>query len=314
MSIVIRATDDMLCMASWIDVMVNPVNCKGIMGKGLALAFKEYCPEQYEAYREMCMNEELTIGKIHIYYHKKDNVTIINAPTKKHWIDSSNLNDVELTISKIRDYLLEHPFYTVAMPMLGTGNGKLEHQNVLDLFYKYLDPLPNLIFLCIRVENVPVVPKYLVIGGSREYTDYDKVEIGIWDAFISFNLEYKDFTAIVSGGARGVDKIACGSGLPEDLDPNIANCHKVKPIVIRADWERYGKSAGYIRNKLMLEVGTHFVLYIGKVSRGTRAMKELVERHNNQFLETYFGKPIEDIPPTKRLKELYVHDISSMSL
>lgn len=329
MPIVRRATYDLLEMAPWVDIMVNPVNCIGVMGKGLALAFKEYCPESYDAYRAACIAGNLQMGNLHVFYNTKDKTTILNVPTKRHWSDSSNLEDVELSVITLARYLKNVPMYTVALPMLGTGNGKLDHDNVYNLFMKHLDALPNVIHVCMRPDNAGTIPKHLVIGGSRKYKDYLRVDLGITDGMIKFGLGYSDFEALVSGGADGVDAIACGRS-KNDIDPNIAACHKVRGIICPADWERFGQAAGYIRNKTMLEIGTHFILFIGKVSVGTRNMKDLVERHNRKVMDGIEGqwkidvgdKPMEDadisayndmLPPTKQFKHLYVHDISEVS-
>lgn len=323
MSIILRATDDMIEMSNWVDVMINPVNCRGVAGKGLALAFKEYCPAQYEEYRRLCIEQQLIMGKLHIFYNEADKTTIINVPTKNHWIDSSNLDDVDLATARIAEFLKQHPFYSVALPMLGTGEGMLEHQKVLDIFYKYLDHLPNPIFVCMRVEKLPILPKYLVVAGSRKFLDYDKVEIGLIDAFCEFGVDYKDFTAFVGGGANGVDTIASGAVQGEAYTPgrNIALHHGVKPIVFRADWDRLGKVAGFIRNRLLLEAGTHFVLYQGSISAGTKMMRGLIETHNIRAHELMADllaqgarqSEVEQmLPPTRRPKKLYVHDISAI--
>ena len=332
MPLVKRLINNMMPMAQWVDVMVNPVNAVGVAGKGLALAFKEYCPEQYESYRVACIDGSLHLGKLHIYYNTKDKTTIINAITKNHWIDQSNLHDVEITIQAITKYLLQYPHYTVAMPMLGAGLGRLDQDDVYKLFEKYLDPLPNIIFVCMRPDTFTSIPKYLVVGGSREYADYLRIELGIMDGLATFGLSYSDLEAMVSGGARGVDRIVCGSGIvEEDIDPNIAACHKIKSIVAQADWNRYNKSAGFVRNKTLLEIGTHFILFIGSRSVGTRAMKDLIIRHNEQTdklsLEQWkiYNEGIPDskeslieyeamLPPHQRKKYLYIHDISNISL
>lgn len=329
MPLIKRATDDLLVCTKFVDIMVNPVNCIGVAGKGLALAFKEYCPEQYESYRSFCIEGKLRIGTFHIYYNEKDNTTIINLPTKRHWVDDSNLEDVELSIVTLANYLKDYPFHTVALPMLGAGNGRLNPLDVYQLFEKHLDALPNIIFVCIRPISFKKIPNYLVIGGSRKYNNYMRIELGIMDAMCSFGVAYHDFEAMVSGGAKGVDAIACGTSL-NDIDPNIADAHKIKRVICQADWNRYQKAAGFIRNKTVLEIGTHFVLYIGSRSVGTRSMKGLIDRHNaqatelihNQWKLDHGDKLIDDVdfnaynemlPPTLQLKQVYIHDISQES-
>ena len=325
MPLIKKPTYDLLSMTSWIDIAVNPVNCMGIQGAGLALAFKEYCPEQYNSYREYCNIGKLKMGTLHTFYNEKDKTTIVNLPTKNDWRDSSNLEDVELGVIALSKYLEAYPKHTVALPMLGAGLGRLDKNDVYALFEKHLERLPNIIFVCMRPDSFQELPKYLVVGGSREYTNYTGVELGLIDACIDFNLTYKDFEAIVSGGARGVDRITCGTGLPGDTSTTIAGCHHLRSVVCHADWDRYNKTAGFIRNKTMFEIGTHFVLFIGSRSMGTRMMRDLIERHNKdvdaqsplpqQSIDDFFNNGSNCLPKDLRVKKhLYVHDISRESL
>lgn len=311
MPIIKRATYDFMPDLSWIDIAVNPVNCIGVMGAGLALAFKEKYPDMYKSYRAYCVEGKLTMGHLHIYFNESDRTAIVNLPTKNHYIDTSNLDDVELGVKTLVRYLEKYPKHTVALPMLGAGLGKLDQWKVYALFEKYLDPLPNAIFVCMRPDSFEKIPKYLVIAGSRKYTDYLKINIGVmFDAMAYFGTSKDDFEAFVSGGARGVDSVACGTGLPGDMEYNIAKSNGVKAIVCQADWERYNKNAGFVRNRTLLEVGTHFVLFQGSVSVGTRMMRDLIERHNRRADEL-IQQGIE-LPPTKQPKQLFVHNISDI--
>lgn len=53
------------------------------------------------------------------------------------------------------------------------------------------------------------------------------------------------------------------------------HCHEVP-----ADWDQYGKKAGYIRNEWMSQIGTHLLAYYDGVSRGTRHMLAIAKRMN----------------------------------
>lgn len=95
--------------------------------------------------------------------------------------------------------------------------------------------------------------RYVIIAGSREYAYTILV-----DKFV-MNLP-KD-VVVVTGGARGVDSWATA----------IATECGLETIVHKADWNKYGRSAGPIRNNLMLSLypGTLVVFWDG-VSRGTK--------------------------------------------
>src|ERR671924_200654 len=74
-------------------VLVNPVNCKGRMGKGLALAFKQRYPDMFAAYQQDCRDGKLRIGRPTLY--KTSTPWILNFPTKDHWRDDSRMEYLE---------------------------------------------------------------------------------------------------------------------------------------------------------------------------------------------------------------------------
>lgn len=121
------------------DALVNPVNTKGAMGKGLALQFKERYPEMYEDYKKACQNKDIAIGKPHVW--EEDDLKIINFPTKKDWRDPSKLSYIEEGLIWLSQYLDEnhkdHSF-NIAIPALGAGLGGLDWEDVKSLIIKHL--------------------------------------------------------------------------------------------------------------------------------------------------------------------------------
>lgn len=83
--------------------LVNTVNCVGVMGKGIALEFKNRFPDMYQDYLERCQRHEIRPG-IPYLYRTRIPPQIINFPTKEHWKSVSKINDIERGL----DYLLEH--------------------------------------------------------------------------------------------------------------------------------------------------------------------------------------------------------------
>ena len=79
------------------DALVNTVNCVGVMGKGIALQFKQAFPENFKDYARACDNGGVRIGRMFI--HRTDSMFhpkyIINFPTKRHWKAKSKLEDIE---------------------------------------------------------------------------------------------------------------------------------------------------------------------------------------------------------------------------
>jgi len=115
--------------------IVNTVNCVGIMGKGIALEFKNQFPEMFKDYEKRCNREEIRVGQPYLYKNLFGQ-QIINFPTKEHWKSISKVCDIE----KGLDYLLAHYMQwgitSIAIPPLGCGNGQLEWKIVGPLIYR----------------------------------------------------------------------------------------------------------------------------------------------------------------------------------
>ena len=115
--------------------LVNTVNCVGIMGKGIALEFKNRFPEMFKDYVQQCERNKVRIGKPYIYKNLFGQ-QILNFPTKEHWKSVSKVSDIK----KGLDYLLSHykrwGITSIAIPPLGCGNGQLEWKVVGPLIYE----------------------------------------------------------------------------------------------------------------------------------------------------------------------------------
>lgn len=117
------------------DVLVNTVNCVGVMGKGIAKEFKRKFPDMFEEYSELCSKGEIKPGKLHVW--EGIGFTIINFPTKRHWKDGSRYEDIEAGLVALRDYLQDKTV-SVALPALGCSNGGLEWGIVSKMITRYL--------------------------------------------------------------------------------------------------------------------------------------------------------------------------------
>lgn len=118
------------------DILVNPVNCVGVMGSGLALEFKRRYPKMFDSYKYECLTGKLKPGKLHIW--KTSQCQIINLPTKNHWRDPSTYAYIENGLKVLQEYLTQQGYVTVAIPALGCGLGGLEWPKVYDLIILYL--------------------------------------------------------------------------------------------------------------------------------------------------------------------------------
>jgi O-acetyl-ADP-ribose deacetylase (regulator of RNase III) len=118
-----------------VDAVVNTVNTVGVMGKGIALMFKERFPENFKAYEAACKRKELTIGRVFVTESPELNGPrwIINFPTKAHWRFPSKLEWIESGLEDLRHVIMEKGIKSIALPPLGSGNGGLNWQDVRPL-------------------------------------------------------------------------------------------------------------------------------------------------------------------------------------
>ncbi len=119
-------------LASHAEALVNTVNCVGIMGKGIALQFKQAFPHNFQIYEQACRAGEVQPGKMLVV--AADIVSnpkfIINFPTKRHWKGKSKLEDIKLGLPELVDTVRNLGVKSVAIPPLGCGNGGLDWSEV----------------------------------------------------------------------------------------------------------------------------------------------------------------------------------------
>jgi len=120
-------------------VIVNTVNCQGVMGKGLALAFKQRYPDMFATYQQECKTGRLRIGHPTLYH--KSNPWILNFPTKDTWKANSKIEYLEQGLEYFVAHYKEVGITSIAFPKLGTHNGKLSWDDVGPLMVKYLSQL-----------------------------------------------------------------------------------------------------------------------------------------------------------------------------
>src|SRR6266446_2915424 len=105
------------------EALVNTVNCVGIMGRGVALQFKNAYPENFKAYQSACARGEVQPGRMFVFEtgqltHPK---YIINFPTKRHWRGKSRIEDIEAGLKALVEELQSRNIRSVAIPPLGSG-------------------------------------------------------------------------------------------------------------------------------------------------------------------------------------------------
>ncbi|HEU4341385.1 MAG TPA: macro domain-containing protein [Candidatus Binatia bacterium] len=116
--------------------LINTVNCVGVMGKGIALEFKNRFPEMFVDYAERCKRKEVKPGVPYLYKTLLP-PQIINFPTKDHWKSVSRISDIERGLKLLVAQYKEWGVTSLAIPPLGCGNGQLEWKAVGPLIYRY---------------------------------------------------------------------------------------------------------------------------------------------------------------------------------
>ncbi len=137
-------------------VIVNPVNCKGHMGKGLALAFKQRYPHMFASYQQECREGKLYIGQPTLY--KASTPWILNFPTKDHWRDDSKIEYLEEGLQYFVDHYKALDIQSIAFPKLGAGLGKLSWNVVGPLMVKYLSLVDIDVSIYISEEDQEYLP------------------------------------------------------------------------------------------------------------------------------------------------------------
>lgn len=114
------------------EALVNTVNCVGIMGRGIALQFKQAFPDNFKAYERACKLGQVDPGRMFVF--NTGQLThpryIINFPTKRHWRGHSRIEDIETGLEALAAEVSSRRIRSVAIPPLGAGLGGLQWSDV----------------------------------------------------------------------------------------------------------------------------------------------------------------------------------------
>lgn len=125
--------------------LVNTVNCVGVMGKGLAHAFKVREPTMFAAYKRICDQHLLEPGKLWLWRGSPN--WVLNFPTKVHWRHPSKLDWIEAGLDKFVLAYESQGITEISFPKLGCGNGNLEWEEVRPMMERYLGRLPIKVYI-----------------------------------------------------------------------------------------------------------------------------------------------------------------------
>lgn len=125
------------------EALVNPVNCVGVMGAGLAKEFKKRYPTNFDLYQYACDCNEVMPGKMFITFRDTAILPryIINFPTKRDWRHESKLADIDAGLTALVIDINRYNIKSVAVPALGCGLGGLFWEVVSPRIRDALSPL-----------------------------------------------------------------------------------------------------------------------------------------------------------------------------
>lgn len=157
------------------EALVNTVNCVGVMGKGIALQFKQAHPNNFKQYAAACKMSKVQPG--HMLIVPTGNMFnpryIINFPTKRHWRSKSRLKDIRSGLEALVKDVQELNIRSIAIPPLGCGNGGLDWQDVRPLIEDAFAALPDVRTILYeplgapQPDKMPVAPKNLKMTRAR---------------------------------------------------------------------------------------------------------------------------------------------------
>lgn len=128
------------------DIIVNTINCRGVMGAGIALEISLRYPDLFDWYKRECNLGKIRIGECYLY--ENQNAKIMNLPTKDDPYQPSKVEYISNALSWFAKNYQHYNFESIAFPYLGSTSGKLNFEEVKPLMEKYLSRIDKTIYIC----------------------------------------------------------------------------------------------------------------------------------------------------------------------
>ncbi len=228
-------------LAADVDAIVNTVNTVGVMGKGIALQFKNSYPGNYKLYRAACARGEVKLGEMFVFDAGQlmRPRWVINFPTKGHWKSRSKLRDIEAGLVDLRRVLAELGVGSVALPPLGCGNGGLNWRDVEPMIQRHLADLT--IDIVVYPPKGAPEPSAMTTSTARPRLTPGKA------ALVAMLSRYSP--------------VAVGGSLIEVQKLMYFMQEAGQPLRLRFEKDRYGPYADNLRHVLQALEGHHLVGY-----------------------------------------------------
>jgi len=168
-----------------VEALVNTVNCVGVMGKGIALQFKQAFPENFKQYKKACDKSDVKPGKMFTVGTGNffSPFYIINFPTKRHWKEDSKLEDVNAGLAALAAEVQRLGIRSIAIPPLGCGNGGLDWAVVKPLIINTFTVLPDIEVILFEPGVSPTVSQVQVNTSKPPMTRARALVISLFDRY-----------------------------------------------------------------------------------------------------------------------------------
>jgi O-acetyl-ADP-ribose deacetylase (regulator of RNase III) len=157
-----------------VEALVNTVNCVGVMGKGIALQFKQAYPDNFKQYKKACDASQIKPGQVFVF--KTGSLLpkyIINFPTKRHWRERSQISDIDTGLKDLAKKVAELGIKSIAIPPLGCGNGGLNWSTVKPIILAAFANYPDVKVIIFeptgspQADKIPIAKKEIKMTRSR---------------------------------------------------------------------------------------------------------------------------------------------------
>ena len=171
-------------MTAEADALVNTVNCVGVMGRGIALQFKQLYPENFKVYAAACKRDEVQPGQMFITERGGLGLPryLINFPTKRHWKGKSRLEDIKTGLKALAADIERLKISSIALPPLGAGLGGLDWAEVCPLIVAALGDLPDVRVIVYEPTGAP--PQLAHVTAAPNMTPGRAALVGLMDRYL----------------------------------------------------------------------------------------------------------------------------------
>lgn len=169
------------------EALVNTVNCVGIMGRGVALKFKEAFPANFKAYALACRHREVQPGRMFVFATGQltNPRYIINFPTKRHWRGKARIEDIDKGLEALATEVRSLGIRSLAVPPLGAGLGGLDWAVVRPRIERALLPLSDVRVVVFEPQPAFAVEPKTKRGKVPEMTPGRAALVGLIDRYLA---------------------------------------------------------------------------------------------------------------------------------